>query len=207
MAWHQNITWTNDDPIQWCIYASPCLTALHWRHNERDGISNHQPHDCLFNVLFRCRSKKTSKLRVTGHCAGNSPVTGEFPAQKASNAENVSIWWHHGEGNMNEQTNEVMGNNIFQVFSSLLPGNTIWCQWTRDTFGSANGLSPVWRPDIIWTNAELLPNRPVRTNFNEIWTNIQFSYKNRHLKVASVKWRLFLSSPNGLNPVWPYYQA
>ena len=36
-------------------------------------------------------SKKTSKLRVTGLCAGNSPVTGEFPAQKASNAENVSI--------------------------------------------------------------------------------------------------------------------
>ena len=36
-------------------------------------------------------------LRVTGLCAGNSPVTGEFPAQMASNAENVSIWWrHHG---------------------------------------------------------------------------------------------------------------
>ena len=36
--------------------------------------------------------KKTSKLRVTGLCAGKSPVTGEFPAQRASNAENVSIW-------------------------------------------------------------------------------------------------------------------
>ena len=39
--------------------------------------------------------KKTSKLRVTGLCVGNSPVTGEFPAQRASNAENVSIWWRH----------------------------------------------------------------------------------------------------------------
>ena len=39
--------------------------------------------------------KKTSKLRVTGLCAGNSPVTGEFPAQRASKAENVSIWWRH----------------------------------------------------------------------------------------------------------------
>ena len=37
------------------------------------------------------------KLRVTGPCAGNSPVTGEFPAQKASNAENVSIWWRQHE--------------------------------------------------------------------------------------------------------------
>ena len=35
--------------------------ALQWRHNERDGASNHQPHDCLLNLLFRHRSKKTSK--------------------------------------------------------------------------------------------------------------------------------------------------
>ena len=34
-------------------------------------------------------------LRVTGLCMGNSPETGEFPAQMASNAENVSIWWRH----------------------------------------------------------------------------------------------------------------
>ena len=41
--------------------------------------------------------KKTSKLRVTCLCAGNSSATCEFPAQRASNAENVSIWWcHHG---------------------------------------------------------------------------------------------------------------
>ena len=59
----------------------------HWRHNECDDVSNHQPHDCLFNRLFRRRSKETSKLRVTGLCAGNSPVTGEFTAQMASYAE------------------------------------------------------------------------------------------------------------------------
>ena len=40
-------------------------------------------------------SKKTSKLRDTGLCKGNSPVTGGFPSQKASNAKNVSIWWRH----------------------------------------------------------------------------------------------------------------
>ena len=48
-------------------------SALHWRHNDRDGVSNHQPHGCLLNRLFRRRSKKTSKLRVTGLCVGNSP--------------------------------------------------------------------------------------------------------------------------------------
>ena len=40
-------------------------------------------------------SEKTSKLRVTGLCAGNLPVTDEFPAQMVSNAENVAIWWRH----------------------------------------------------------------------------------------------------------------
>ena len=46
-------------------------------------------------VYSRRRSKKTWKLRVTGLCVGNSPVTGEFPAQRASNAEDVSIWWRY----------------------------------------------------------------------------------------------------------------
>ena len=39
------------------------------------------------------RSKKTSKLCVTGLCEGNSSVTGEFPTQMASNTETISIWW------------------------------------------------------------------------------------------------------------------
>ena len=63
----------------------------------RDGVSNHQPHDCLLNRLFGRGSKKTSKFRITGLCAGNSLVTGEFPAQMVSNAENISIWWRHHE--------------------------------------------------------------------------------------------------------------
>ena len=71
------------------------IQTLRWRNNGHDSVSNHQPHDCLLNRLFRRRSKKISKLRVTGLCAGNSPDTGEFPAQMASNAESVSIWWHH----------------------------------------------------------------------------------------------------------------
>ena len=71
------------------------IRSLLGRHIDRDGVSNHQPHDCLFNRLFRRRSMKTSKLCVTGLSEGNSPVTGEFPAQRTSNAENVSFWWRH----------------------------------------------------------------------------------------------------------------
>ena len=47
--------------------------TLHWRHNDYDGVSNHHPNGCLLNRLFTPRSKKTSKLRVTGLCVGNSP--------------------------------------------------------------------------------------------------------------------------------------
>ena len=59
------------------------IETLLWHHNGRDDVSNHKPHDCLLNRLFRRRSKKTSKLRVTGLCEGNSPVTGEFPAKRS----------------------------------------------------------------------------------------------------------------------------
>ena len=85
-------------PILFPSCASPLISKniiLQWHHNGHDVVSNHQPDDCLFNRLFMHRSKKTSKLRVTGPCARNSPVAGEFPAQRASNAENVSIWWRH----------------------------------------------------------------------------------------------------------------
>ena len=84
--------------LNFCRWINRNITdTVQWRHNEGDGVSNHQPHDCLLNRLFKAQYKKTSKLLVTGLCAGYSPVTGEFPAQRASNAENVSIWWRHHE--------------------------------------------------------------------------------------------------------------
>ena len=92
--------------ISYTIWVMACVTSsyvavifiespLQWRNNGRDSVSNHQPHDCLFNRLFNRRSKKSSKPRVTGLWAGNLLGTGEFPAQRASNAENISIWWRH----------------------------------------------------------------------------------------------------------------
>ena len=50
----------------------------------------------VYSIVYS-GAEKTSKLRVTGLCAGNSPGTGEFPAQRDSNAENGSIWWRHHE--------------------------------------------------------------------------------------------------------------
>ena len=94
----------------WCEY------TLRWRHNESDGISNHQHHDCLLNRLFRHRSKKTWKLRVTGLCVGNSPGTGEFPAQMASSAENVSISWRYHDRLFNIHIN--VHQNLWRYMAS-----------------------------------------------------------------------------------------
>ena len=48
-------------------------------------------------VYLDADQRKKSLLRVIGLCVGNSPETGEFTAQMASNAEDVSIWWRHHE--------------------------------------------------------------------------------------------------------------
>ena len=68
---------------------------LQWRHNERDGVSNYPCLRCFLRCGIRRRSKKTSKFRVTGLYAGNSPVTGEFSAQMVRNEKNAFIWWRH----------------------------------------------------------------------------------------------------------------
>ena len=106
ILWDWNPPVTNEQQQKIMILSSfseylPTFTppppTLRWRHNGRDRVSDHQPHDCLLNRLFRRRSKITSKLRITSLSVGNSPGTGEFPAQMASYAENVSIWWRHHE--------------------------------------------------------------------------------------------------------------
>ena len=70
------------------------------------------------------------KLHVTGLCAGNSSVTGEFPAQKASNAENASIWWrHHGSWPMwyfsHRRVSMEVDGNIFSVITVT----SYWARW------------------------------------------------------------------------------
>ena len=97
--WASSIKWLKSNKYDSMPYMRGryrlAAASSQWRHNGRDSVSNHQPHDCLLKRFFRRRSKKTSKLRVSCLCVDNSPVTGEFPAQMASNAVNVSIWWRH----------------------------------------------------------------------------------------------------------------
>ena len=178
----------NHCKVQWYFgNTRACSNPLQWCHNGHNGISNHQPQDCLLNHLFRRSSKKTSKLRVTGLCAGNSPVTREFPTQMASNTEYVSIWWHH--------------HAIYML--------THWgrvrhiCISKLTIIGSDNGLSPGRRQTIIWTNAGILLIGPLGANFSETSIKIlTFSFKKMRLKVSSAKWRPFCLGLNGLIMVW-----
>ena len=71
------------------------ILSLQWRHNMRDGVANRTASRLFAQPFFTRRSKNTPKLRVTGLCEGNAPVTGGFSIQKASNAENISIKWRH----------------------------------------------------------------------------------------------------------------
>ena len=79
--------------------------------------------------IIQAHIKKTSKLRVTDLCAGNSLVIGEFPAQMASNAENVSIWWRH----------HVHALNLYMQWSETHFKNSLWAHTTnllQNTFES-----------------------------------------------------------------------
>ena len=65
--------------------------------------------------------------------------------------------------------------------------------------GSDNGLSPVRRQAIIWTNTGILLIGPLGTNFSEILSEIHtFSFKKMRLKMSSGKWRPFCLGLNVL---------
>ena len=88
-----------DSPLyEVCNLLGLCCSVVFSSHYSDVIVSNQRCLDCLLHRLFRLRSKKTSKLRVTGLCEENPSVPGGFPSQKASNTENVSIWWRYNEG-------------------------------------------------------------------------------------------------------------
>ena len=180
---------------------------LLWRHNWRDGVSNHQPNDCLLNRLFRHRSKKTSKLRVTGLCEGNPPVTGGFPSQRASNAENffhlMTLSWYTNNLVCLHQTiftssHETAKIGIYGVCCCSELVKLIEAEWqiyvsvTQAIIGFDDLLSPV-RPKVLSvpiTDYYLL----VLWEHNSV--KFESKYDDFHwrkciLKKSSVKWRPF----------------
>ena len=97
--------------------------SLQWRHPERDGVANHRRLDCSLNRLFRPRSNKTSN---TGLCEGKLPVNSEFPAQRTSNAENVSIWWRHHETYITSKSGTLIWTEIKMYRGIITSHSILW---------------------------------------------------------------------------------
>ena len=77
-------------------------------------------------VYSMLRSKKTSKIRVTGLCAGDSSVTGEFPTQRANHAEKVSVWWRHDD---NKKYHGSIGEVVAPLSWRSLQVRITWIVW------------------------------------------------------------------------------
>ena len=192
---------------------------MQWRHNGCDIVLNHQRLDCLPNRLFRRRSKKTSRPDVTGLCEGNSRVAGEFPSQRDSNAENVSISWRHHEiivtslcGNVFRITAPVWGMPCQKQFScKFIPGDialgnrmcipyqslTHRCRMTHIC---ASKLGPHWfrwrlvacRSSSYYRNQWWLNvNQTPANTFNDIWIKSPTSMiqENQFQNILSLDYR------------------
>ena len=64
-------------------------------HFHEHCVLNHPQIDCLLNNLFRLATKKNQSSALLPPLWDNPSVTGGFPWQWASNAESVSLSWHH----------------------------------------------------------------------------------------------------------------
>ena len=120
-------------------------------------------------VLFGRRSKKTSKLCVTGLCEGNSPVTGEFPAQRASNAKNVSVWWRQHVPRI---------RNIFHTQHPNIPRNcNVVCHPISTPVWSNDGWL-IYYPLIDNTWINVLSCIYIYIKRCDHWMNFIFKYKS-----------------------------
>ena len=101
--------------MAWCKLCCVWLNPIHKKPNLDDRFAANCIWDCnnsdvimgamasqitnlaiVYSTVYSgADQRKHQSFRVTDLCVGNSPVTGEFPAQMASNAENVSIWWRN----------------------------------------------------------------------------------------------------------------
>ena len=162
--------------------------SLRWRHNDHDGVSNHQPHGCLFNRLFRRRSKKTSQIRVTGLCAGNSPGPVNSPhkgpvTRKMFPFDDVTMYFQ--EPHWKPMGLPQISRVTWQVLQSgcWLRNNTCFFQslfgfhsWFSAFLAFSAGNSPV--------PGEFPPQRPVTRSFDVFFGLC----RNKQLSKQSRRW-------------------
>ena len=136
--------------------------TLHWRHNDHGGVSNHQPRGCLLNRLFRHSSKKTSKLHITGLCAGNSPGPVNSPHKGPVTRKMFPF------------------DDVIMIYLNLLRShNANKCPWNV-IIGSGNAILPVWYPAITWINADWFSFAPKEQNLLKIESKYKIFLSIKH---------------------------
>ena len=154
-----------------------CLAACSGAYQRNIKASRHVP---LSGESTDCHRLSRHRWPVVSTRKGRKWIA----LLKASNAENVSIWWRHHVDIHNHLEDSVMF--LLTHWGRV----THICVSKRTIIGSDNGLSPSRRQAIIWTNAGILLIGPSGTNFSEILIEIiTFSFKKMRLKVSSAKWR------------------
>ena len=163
-----------------------CTKNVRWRLKS--------PASRLFTQPFiQVQIKKKSKLRVTDPCAGNSLLTGEFPAQMASNAENISIWWRHHELGMSPLSATEMvwpwtaDNTPKRVFPYGVLQRTMSCIKSITNFLSPS-IRKQGRPRKAWSEC-------VKIDVNQ-WGQAGFDPQDREACITMMslwaRWRLKL---------------
>ena len=126
---HQNI-------LLWlCSFA----WLLTWRHNGHDGVSNHQPHDCLLNSFSGADQRKHQSSPSVAFVRGIHRGPANSIAQMASNVENVSIWWrHHGIDHL--YTFADLIHFICQICQFHITSSTVFITAKRKFMDSQKGM-------------------------------------------------------------------
>ena len=128
-------------------------------------------------VYSRRRSKKTSKHRVTGLCEGNSPVTGEFPAQRPSNAEMFPL------------------DDVIMYRNNLKQSGQIFNVWWKPTVN--NAFNRLWTRNVLWRYIPILVNDILHLDIRSNETCL-FRWRFIQICVSELYWR-FENVENGLD--------
>ena len=163
--------------------------SLYWRHNDQCSVSNHQPHDCLLNRLFRRKSKKTSKRRVTGLCAGNSPVPVNSPHKGPVTRKMVPF------DDVIMMVNIVSNNGLCIYSTKHYPNHlTYWGRATHICVSKLTIIVQITMADKVqshylnkcWDIVNWNLTNKRQWKLNEIHT---FLFKKMHVKMSYAKWR------------------
>ena len=173
---------------QYWFYWLLLLDLLQWRHDERDSVSNHQRLDCLFNHLFRCRSKKTSKPRVTGLREGYLPVTSGCLSQRASKAENVYTRWRHHETPLTKYPGDVL--LYIRLEAVLLQTYLALCYYPMSIKSALVDIKPKYRNCRHWLSSKW---RQFRFSGQSKWT-FWAPARSEHADASVLLGRLYQSA-------------